>query len=262
VDILDVTHFSFAHVLADTYRVGRVFLAGDAAHTMPPTGGQGGSTALQDGADLAWRLWLVHTGQAGPEFLDSYDAERRPVGALTADGQLANLGHRMPPEQTVDFPEPIDDAMTVLLGYRYHSTAILTEPGDDLAILEDPRTATARPGSRAPHVELDWDGTPVSTLDLFGSGFVLLAGPGGGDWTSAARVARVHLGLQLTTHCIGQELKDPGGRWQQRYGIGDSGAVLVRPDGYVAWRASELPVDPSAALLTALQTILNRNTPN
>lgn len=99
VTIYDTVGFDFAHVLAETYRDGRVFLAGDAAHTMPPTGGQGGSTALQDGCDVAWRLWLVVTGQASPAFLDTYDAERRPIGTLTADDHLANLAVRMPPSR-------------------------------------------------------------------------------------------------------------------------------------------------------------------
>lgn len=257
VRINDTTNFTMAHTLADTYREGRVFLAGDAAHTMPPTGGQGGSTALQDGCDLAWRLWLVHTGQAGPGFLDSYDAERRPIGTITADGQLANMAVRMPPEETAGFPEPVD-AFSAIIGYRYHSAAILTEPGDDGSILEDPRTATGRPGSRAPHVVLDWDGQPISTIDLFGSGFVLLAERSGQAWMEAGRVVRERLRIQLTSHLIGGELKDVDGRWRERYGVGGGGAVLVRPDGYVAWRAPGPVDDPAGALEQALTRILSR----
>nr|BFE81751.1 hypothetical protein GCM10020093_043520 [Planobispora longispora] len=180
VKLLDRTSFAMAHVLAGRYRQGRVFLAGDAAHTMPPTGGQGGSTALQDGCDLAWRLWLVLSGQAGEGLLDAYDAERRPIGTLTADAQLANLGVRMPPAMRVDYPEPLADPFAAIIGYRYHSPIVVGEPGDDGSLLEDPREPTGRPGSRAPHVVLEREGGTISAHDLFGSGFVLLAGAGGG----------------------------------------------------------------------------------
>ncbi|MER6942778.1 FAD-dependent monooxygenase [Nonomuraea sp. NPDC000554] len=259
VRILDTTTFAMAHVLADRYREGRVFLAGDAAHTMPPTGGQGGSTALQDGCDLAWRLWLVTTGQAGPDFLDSYDAERRPIGALTADSQLANLGVRMPPAMRTDYPEPLEDPMEVILGYRYHSAAILAEPGDDGAITENPRVPTGRPGSRAPHLVLDWDGQRISTIDLFGSGFVLMAKqPAGQPWLEAGRVVRDRLGIQLTRLLLDDELKDVDGRWQDRYGVSGGGAVLVRPDGYVAWRSSGPDPDPASTLERVLRRLLNR----
>lgn len=81
----------------------------------------------------------------------------------------------MPPAARVGYPEPLEDPIGALIGYRYHSTAILDEPGDDGSILEDPRVPHGRPGSRAPHVVLDWEGQPISTIDLFGSGFVLLA---------------------------------------------------------------------------------------
>ncbi|MBN6056050.1 FAD-dependent monooxygenase, partial [Nonomuraea sp. RK-328] len=258
VRILDTTSFALAHILAERYRHGRVFLAGDAAHTMPPTGGQGGSTALQDGCDIAWRLWLVLTGQAGPGFLDTYDAERRPIGTLTADAQLANLGERMPPAQRVDYPEPLADFVAALIGYRYHSTAILAEPGDDGSLLEDPRVPTGRPGGRAPHVVLDWDGQRISTIDLFASGFVLLAGPKGRAWTDAGRRVQELLGIQLTRVVVGDELTDVEGVFGKRYGVGEGGAVLVRPDGYVAWRSPEPDPAPAATLERALRHILSR----
>ncbi|MGW5684347.1 FAD-dependent monooxygenase [Nonomuraea sp. NPDC003754] len=257
VTVLDTTSFAIGHVLADTYRVGRVFLAGDAAHTMPPTGGQGGSTALQDGCDIAWRLWLVVSGQADPAFLDSYDAERRPVGELVADAQLANLGFRMPPAEQVDYPEPLEDPFAAILGCRYHSAAILSEPDDDGSLLEDPRVATGRPGGRAPHVVLDWDGRTISTLDLFGSGFVLLAGPYGQSWVDAGRAVRDQLGVRLAPHRIGGELLDVEGQWLERYGVGKAGAVLVRPDGYVAWRSAGPDLDPAGTLESALVRILS-----
>ncbi|MFB9204177.1 FAD-dependent monooxygenase [Nonomuraea spiralis] len=259
VQVLDTATFSLAHVVADTYRAGRVFFAGDAAHTMPPTGGQGGSTALQDGCDIAWRLWLVISGQAGPGFLDTYDAERRPIGNLTADAQLANLAVRMPVDERTDHPEPLDDFLQAMLGYRYHSTAVLEEPGDDGSLLEDPRIPNGRPGSRAPHVALDWEGQRISTIDLFGSGFVLLADKSGGQvWMDAGRVVKERLGLQLTRILVDDELMDVEGRWRDRYGVREGGAVLVRPDGYVAWRTPHPTPDPTATLEQTFVRVLSR----
>nr|SBO92837.1 Polyketide hydroxylase WhiE VIII [Nonomuraea gerenzanensis] len=259
VRILDRTTFGIAHVLADTYRVGRVFLAGDAAHTMPPTGGQGGGTALQDGADLAWRLWLVLTEQAGPDFLDTYDAERRPIGTLTADAQLAELGTRMPPAARIGYPEPLPNLWHTLLGHRYHSTAILDEPGDDGSILEDPRLAGGRPGSRAPHVVLDWGGQHLSTIDLFGSGFVLIAAKQGSQaWMEAGRLVKERLGVRLTRLPVDDELLDVEGCFEERYGVRGGGAVLVRPDGYVAWRSPGPVQDPMATLERVLRQLLSR----
>jgi len=268
VKVLDRNAFGVAHVLADRYREGRVFFAGDAAHTMPPTGGQGGSIALIDGCDIAWRLWLVLTGQAGEGFLDTYDAERRPAATLMADIQLANLAMRMPPAARVDYPEPVEDMTPAIIGYLYRSSAVLTEPGDDGAPVEDPLHPTGRPGSRAPHVNLSRDGRALSTIDLFGDGFVLLTGDDA--WTDAARTVAWNLSLRLTPYRIAdggavpgpdgvEVLRDPRGEWTARYGVTTAGAVLVRPDGHIAWRSPGAVPDPSATLTEVLTRILSRS---
>lgn len=257
-EIVDHTDFTMAHVLADRYREGRVFFAGDAAHTMPPTGGQGGNTAVQDGHDLAWRLALVLSEQAGPGLLDTYDAERRPVGELVAGQQLANFAQRSATHlQREALPEPVDP-WQVIFGVRSASAAVATEPGDDGAFLEDPRRPTARPGFRAPNHRLERDGRQLSVIDLFGRGYTLLASPDGAAWEQAGRQAAARLHLTLDTHRIGGGLTDAQGGWAQRYGTGSSGAVLIRPDGFVAWRTHELPEDPSGMLEQVLTQILCR----
>ncbi|MFD0466874.1 hypothetical protein ACFQ0B_00020 [Nonomuraea thailandensis] len=198
-------------------------------------------------------------GQAGPAFLDSYDAERRPIGALTADAQLAELGARMPPAARIGYPERQADLPHTLLGHRYHSTAILDEPGDDGSILEDPRQAGGRPGSRAPHVVLDWDGQRISTIDLFGGDFVLMAAKQGRQaWMEAGRVVKERLGVRPTRLPVDDELLDVEGCFEQRYGVRGGGAVLVRPDGYVAWRSAEAVADPAGTLERVLRQILSR----
>ncbi|WP_214416471.1 FAD-dependent monooxygenase [Sphaerisporangium fuscum] len=261
VKIVDQNTWALGHAVATRFSSGRVFLAGDAAHTMPPTGGQGGSTALQDGCDLAWRLALVLSGQAGPGLLDSYDAERRPIGKLTADAQLANLGFRMPPAQRVDFPEPVADPYSYMLGHRYHSKAVLTEPGDDGSIAEDVRHLTGRPGGRAPHFTISAGGEEMSVLELFGRAFVLLTGAGtqAGAWASAAATTAERLGVQLEVYRIGEDVRDVSGDWAARYGVTDAGAVLVRPDGYVAWRSPSPAPDPATALHDVLTRVLARD---
>ena len=111
---------------------------------------------------------------------------------------------------------------------------------------------SARPGSRAPHVWLERDGERVSTIDLFGDGFVLLAGPEGGAWVEAAAPRRRRTGPSWSRIRIGEgeELADPEGRWREVYGVEADGAVLVRPDGYVGWRSRAGADDPARTLET------------
>jgi 2-polyprenyl-6-methoxyphenol hydroxylase-like FAD-dependent oxidoreductase len=244
---------------ADRFRDGRVFLAGDAAHVVPPNGGYGGNTGVQDAHNLAWKLALTLAGVAGPGLLDSYDAERRPVGELTVEQAFTRYVTRVAPYLgAAENTQPIVDDFSMEIGYRYDSPAIVLEPGSPL-LHEHPRESAGRPGARAPHVFLDRDGTRLSTLDLFGRNFVLLAGPEGAAWRDVAPAAAKGFGVGLDAYVVGGDgLADAGGSFPGSFGISPSGAVLVRPDGFVGWRAVTAADAPEDVLRQALQALLCR----
>jgi 2-polyprenyl-6-methoxyphenol hydroxylase-like FAD-dependent oxidoreductase len=264
LEIQDIATWQAAADVADHYRDGRVFLAGDAAHVVPPNGGFGGNTGVQDAHNLAWKLARVLDGTAGPGLLDTYEAERRPAGQFTVEQSYARYVTRVAPYLGAAGVPPVLDDLYLELGYRYDSAAVLTEPGDRPAGPVHPRDSGGRPGSRAPHVTLERDGQPLSSLDLLGRNFVLLAGATGGAWRDAARAAAGTLGIPLDTHQVlaaGQPdsgLAGPDGRFEAAYGIPAGGAVLVRPDGFVAWRAADA-ADASPQVMTrVLATALCR----
>lgn len=242
--------WEIAHRVADRYSAGRVLLVGDAAHLMPPTGGQGGNLAMSDGLALGWRLAAVVRGAAGPGLLDSYDAEQRPIGDAVADWQYANMYQRIRPDLAGEGREEPMDPARLAFGYRMPAGAFVAEPGDG-EVFEDPTAPSGRPGTRAPHVWLERDGAPVSTRDLFFRGFVLLTGSAG--WVAAASAVGT---VPVAAYRIGGELSDPDGAWAAAYGVPAGGAVLVRPDGIIAWRTAG-PADP-AALDGALRRVLSR----
>jgi 2-polyprenyl-6-methoxyphenol hydroxylase-like FAD-dependent oxidoreductase len=245
VVIEDIASWQAVADVAERFQDGRVFLAGDAAHVVPPNGGFGGNTGIQDAHNLAWKLALALRGTAGPELLATYDAERRPVGELTVEQAYARYVTRVAPYLGTEHAQPLVDDFSMEIGYRYNSPAVVLEPAREQPLFwEHPRESKGRPGSRAPHVDLDRRGERISTLDLFGANFVLLAGAQGGAWCAAARAAARRLGMQLDVHRIGEDgLSDPGNRFPQAYAISGSGAVVVRPDGFVGWRA---PSDTTA----------------
>jgi hypothetical protein len=258
VEVENVQRWNACAEWAERFQAGRVFLTGDAAHNMPPTGGFGGNAGVQDGHNLAWKLALVLHGLAGPELLETYDAERRPVGEFTVEQAYTRYVLRLAPELGKDNLQPIVPEFIVELGYRYRSPAVIEEDGADGASYENPHEPTAQPGTRAPHLVLQRGGEPVSTLDLPGPGFVLLASQNGEDWCAAARDAASRLGITLDAYRIGDggELDDAAGRFSEVYGTGPKGAVLLRPDGFVAWRRRG-PGD-TAELGDALAAILAR----
>jgi putative polyketide hydroxylase len=242
--ILGTARFAMAADLARTYRAGPGFLVGDAAHRMTPFGGVGMNTAIHDGHELGWRLGWAVRGLAGDALLDAYAAEREPVGRANTERSLRR--ERDPA-----------DGLPRDLGGTYRSPVI----ADDGVPVAVGHHRTARPGERAPHVWLRWQGRRVSTLDLFEDRLTVLAGPGGGGWDRAASIARRSGGVPMEVRRIGHDLPDPRGTLRRAYRLDDGSAVLVRPDGVVAWRHDGPCRNHAAALSDAVATTLGRAVP-
>jgi putative polyketide hydroxylase len=250
------TSWEIAASVADRFRSGRVLLAGDCAHIMPPTGGFGGNMGVQDGHNLAWKLALILRGLAGPALLDSYEHERIPVAEFTVDQGVIRYLQRSGLDEAQAArhqPEP-----TVLFGHIYRSSAILADSGstDDGSPVEDPTRPSGRPGTRAPHVLLHRDGHEVPVHDLLDGGFWLIAGPDGKDWEPAVASVAAASGIRLDFHRItGGDGSAAAERFATAYGVGRDGAALIRPDGFIAWRARQLPSAPLADLRAALDQV-------
>jgi 2-polyprenyl-6-methoxyphenol hydroxylase-like FAD-dependent oxidoreductase len=261
VEIEDIAPWRAAAEVAERFTDGRVFLVGDAAHVMPPMGGFGGNTGVQDTHNLAWKMALVLKGLAGPDLLATYNAERQPIGELAIQQAYTRYVLRVVPERGKEGMQPLVDDLSMEIGYRYHSPAIVSEAGTGTALYEDPRRSQGMPGTRAPHVPLQRGSAQISTLDLFGKNFCVLAGANGAGYCDAARDAAADLGLALDAYRVarGENVSDADGRFAEAYGLADSGAVIVRPDGFVAWRAKDVRRASAATVSTVLRSILCRN---
>jgi 2-polyprenyl-6-methoxyphenol hydroxylase-like FAD-dependent oxidoreductase len=259
-EIISVKPWRRSELIAQRMRKGRVFLAGDAAHTMSPTGGHGMSTGLADAVDLGWKLSAALEGWAGANLLDSYEVERRPIAATVAAASSRNFRAWVSARECEDILEDSPkgqltrdrvgrhmcevgredwDSLGLQLGYRYENSPICVAdgtPAPELTVID--YVQTSRPGSRAPHAWLP-DGR--STLDLFGRGFVLLNFGESEQLTVALEVQAVQDDIPLSVVRIrDRAIAD---LYERRF-------VLVRPDGFVAWRGDEIPADVAGLLGT------------
>lgn len=242
VTIRDVLPWEMAGLVAERLRAGRVFLAGDSAHIVPPIGGYGANLGIHDAHNLSWKLAAVLSGIAGPGLLDTYETERAPVAKLTvAQGglRLAMRAGFATPEQKAQVLDPL----AVTLGYRYPVPGVEA----DVPAPVHPAELSGTPGTRAPHL---WLADGKSTVDLFGAGLVLLTGAAGEIWTEAAAKLSIRGNVPITVH------RDD--RVAAAYGITEGGAALVSPDGFVAWRAGGTTAEPDTALATAVAELLHR----
>ncbi|GHO47859.1 FAD-dependent monooxygenase [Ktedonospora formicarum] len=252
INIKSVLPWDCAVRITDGFQHGRVFFAGDAAHQMPPWGGQGANSGIADVHNLAWKLAAVLKGQSDPSLLNTYDIERRPVGTLAAEESAEAAGEdglfTMSSVSGELFKRRFGRIMG--FGYQYDSRAIISEerelPEQNILSID------GRPGTHVPHVWGEHEGQRVSSLDLLGRGFVLLAGAEGASWCEAARA----LGLAAYRIAPDGDLVVADTDWQQDADISATGALLVRPDGFVAWRSIELIAEPQPALASVMARLL------
>ena len=273
VHIIQALPWNALAQVAEAFADRRVFLVGDAAHEMPPAGGFGMNCGIQDAHNLAWKLAAVIKGWADPDLLGTYDVERRPVARWITEQTLLNLASLRRVSSNDAGTTSSDEAVSAALerseffrehgmvfGATYESTAIVLD-GTLAPHVENPVAdyiPNADPGSRAPHVWLEHEGHQRSILDLFGTEFVLLTGEGGESWRIVAVEIADELGVPLKVYMIGgrSELQCSQGTWLSIYGIQNNGAVLIRPDGHVAWRCRTNSDEPADQLIKAMRTIL------
>ena len=256
VEVIGVAPWVASAQVAERYRDDHVFLAGDAAHEMPPTGGFGMNTGIQDVHNLCWKLASVLRGKAGDALLETYNDERQPLGKAITEQSLANAVSMGRTEKTITTrgarPEFLNE-QGMIFGASYRSSAVVADgtPPPVVANAVTDYVPSAWPGVRAPHVWLCDEGEEkTSSIDLIGSSFVLFTGREGAKWVDAARIA----GIQPVAVGTGDFATAETG-WRDIYGIEESGAVLVRPDGHVAWRSAAMVGDPAGTLATAMSAI-------
>ncbi|WP_410873123.1 FAD-dependent monooxygenase [Nocardia sp. A7] len=252
VELITSGRWELAALIADRFSAGRVFLAGDAAHQLPPNrGGFGANTGIDDVDNLAWKLAAVLSGESRPALLDTYDAERRPIAELRHEQIFARADYKA----YLDGPRsevPVLDDNAIELGQLYRSEAVIGA-GPELPRAQRPDAWAGQPGTRAPHLTLT-DSDSSSTLDLFGREWVVVSEDA--RWRAAAATAAQQLDVAVGFVQIGTDVETvESDVFGTAYGLTGTGASLVRPDGYIAWRAVAVPEDPAAALTQALAQV-------
>ncbi|WP_257551899.1 FAD-dependent monooxygenase [Sphingopyxis sp. DBS4] len=298
VRIDSVSYWTVNEFYATKLSNGRVFCMGDAVHRHPPTKGLGSNVSIQDAYNLSWKMAAVLKGDAGPEILETYSAERAPVAKQTVLGAnrsvttfppiLGALGlfdtkdpaqmvknidaladpsgeaveRRSALRQALEGSHDVFDNPGIELNQRYQSDAVVPGNTPVQTFNGNPEIAvhiSSEPGARLPHAWVSEDQKLVSTLYIAGHGnFCLFTGPSGRGWIDAAEAVSKATGVPITVHIIG-----PGQRYQDVYGdfaaireVSDSGALLVRPDVYVGWRAHEWSEGAQDNLMSAISRIL------
>ena len=252
VEVLSLGLWQMNATVVEQFVQGRVLLCGDAAHQFPPTGGLGVNTGLQGMNNAMWKLAYFVRGLAGWPLVETYQAERREVSQEITSQSLQNSinvarihaagaaggGGGLSAEEVARESRRYGNHLGVEFGALYASSAVIPDGSAPPAVRDrySDYVQSATPGARAPHV---WLGKPedrLSTLDFLGRSFVILAGSEGQAWRGhAARLAQA-FGVALPAYVIGEpELADLGS-FERLYEIGPDGAVLVRPDGHIAWR--------------------------
>ncbi|MBI3783505.1 MAG: FAD-dependent monooxygenase [Deltaproteobacteria bacterium] len=270
---------------AEHYRDRRIFLAGDAAHRFPPTGGLGLNTGVQDAHNLVWKIAAVEKAWAGTRLLDTYEQERQPIAHYNAEQSFRNAMRILEVPQamgTMEEPErarqhfarmlvdPLRraavesaianqaehfDMLGLQLGYAYETGALVADGTERLLPANPVREflPSSRPGSRLPHGWVESEGRRVSTLDLIAlDSLTAIVGTAGAAWIEAIRDLRVPIRVRQ----IGLDVGDRDGWWISVAQMEPDGVLLVRPDQHVAFRSRAGVRDAQATLREAVSSML------
>ncbi len=251
VKIISKSFWTMAAQIATNYRKKRVFLVGDAAHRLPPTGGFGMNTGIQDAHNLAWKLAFVLNYNISDQLLETYYTERAPIAKQNIDWSTENAkryteiftaihnGDNELLKIKLHEQQKHLNSLGLDLGFIYHSEIISSENSSTLSISSSQYIPTTLPGSRAPHLQVIKNGKFGSILDLFEKKFVLLVGADCNDWLTTMDKITQKSKLPIEIYKISRDgdLIDYNNTFYDTYEITKSGAVLIRPDGHVAWRS-------------------------
>ncbi|WP_242268008.1 FAD-dependent monooxygenase [Bacillus cereus group sp. BfR-BA-01352] len=252
-EIVSVLPWEATESTATKFQDNRVFLVGDSAHIMPPTGGFGSNTGIQDAHNLAWKLGAVIKGKAKPKLLETYHEERYHVAKLTT-AYASSLLFRAANREEGSLNNM--DGLAVTVGYQYCSEAILDESATPHRM--DIVDLNGRPGTRAPHFWGMYKGKEVSILDLFGNNFVLLTGVDNSSWAEAVYDVSSNLGINIKVYRVGLsgDFIAQENVFCELYGIENEGVVLIRPDGFIGWRSEKAVVNPDVMLEEVMSNLV------
>ncbi|MFB6731049.1 FAD-dependent oxidoreductase [Bacillus mobilis] len=254
-EIVSVLPWEATESTATKFQDDRIFLVGDSAHIMPPTGGFGSNTGIQDAHNLAWKLAAVIKGKGNPKLLETYHKERYPVAKLTTD-YASSLLFRAANREVGSLNNM--DGLAVTVGYQYRSEAIVDDSATPHRM--DIVDLSGKPGTRAPHFWGTYDGKEISILDLLGNDFVLLIGAENRDLTECVQDVSSKLGINIKVYSVGLrgDFITQENVFRELYGIENEGVVLIRPDGFIGWRSAKAVINPDVMLEEVMSNLLCR----
>lgn len=270
VKVHSVGFWKLNATVVERFVQGKILLCGDAAHQFPPTGGLGVNTGLQGMHNAMWKLAMYIKGQAEWRLVETYHEERRPVSQAIVQQSLMNsmnvariaaaaAGQEesgLTPEEVGKEARRYGNHLGVEFGAHYASSAVVSDGAVPPTVTDSysDYKPSATTGCRLPHFWVGNGCEKLSVHDLLSADFTLLAGPEGESWCAAANAASKRNGLPVKTHVMGAAGLNDHGKFAADYGIDASGAVLVRPDGHIAWKAHSL--EQSSNLEGALAAIV------